>query len=254
MFILNPYRHVAAGGGGSLPASTAMDLRAGSYSSGQTWADESTTAYDMYRGLDGSASTDDPTFNSGSPAYWGFDGGDAFTIAGGNTTLTNALHRGTQDYWMCCVLGSSATNQTFIFMGTGLDTSESGMRWAHSSSTGSLLQVRQSGTLVFNEGIGSPIPTSSDVCIILSVELGTAINVYVNGSKSTYSGSNYSSTEAVDASDLFGVAGILASGQSLPFKSDMTLYAASMGSSSLTDEEAADIKSFYESELGLSFS
>jgi hypothetical protein len=53
-------------------------------------------AYDFNRGLNNSASTDDPTFNgtAGDPAaYWSFDGGDFFTSVGGLTTFMQNLHR-----------------------------------------------------------------------------------------------------------------------------------------------------------------
>lgn len=70
---------------------------AASYSSGQTWFDLTTNDKDFFRGVDGSSSTDDPTFN-GTPGalsgeYWSFDGGDFFVKTTANGTFENGLHK-----------------------------------------------------------------------------------------------------------------------------------------------------------------
>lgn len=68
-----------------------------SYLSGQTWFDLTTNDVDWYRGADGSASTDDPTF-VGTPGqlsageYWLNDGGDRFKVISNNAFI-KGLHK-----------------------------------------------------------------------------------------------------------------------------------------------------------------
>lgn len=126
--IINPYRFGAGGGGGGgggsladIVSSTLIDLDASisdSYGgSGQTWSNLVTatgTDYDFYLGANGSASTDDPTFNGtagNSAAYWSFDGGDFFRIKNGNTAWLNSLHKttGGTDWWAMLVFKNSDT-------------------------------------------------------------------------------------------------------------------------------------------------
>jgi hypothetical protein len=75
-----------------------------SYESGQVWknlipapADGSLqSAYDFFRGLNGNASTDDPTFlgSAGHPAaVWSVDGGDFFSSVEDMTAFLKSLHR-----------------------------------------------------------------------------------------------------------------------------------------------------------------
>jgi hypothetical protein len=74
--------------------------------SGQTWANIVTapadgsgqTAYDFYRGATSGSEGSDPTFNGSAGAnstneYFSFDGGDYLTLAAGNTTFLNSLHK-----------------------------------------------------------------------------------------------------------------------------------------------------------------
>ncbi len=71
---------------------------AASYTSGQRWLDRSGNGFDFFRGADGNAAADDPTFN-GSPGgvssneYWSFDGGDFFRYDSANETWMNNIHK-----------------------------------------------------------------------------------------------------------------------------------------------------------------
>lgn len=70
---------------------------ADSYTSGQSWLDLAGSGYDFFRGADGGASSDDPTFNGtpgdlSSSEYWGFDGGDFFTYDSANESWMTSLH------------------------------------------------------------------------------------------------------------------------------------------------------------------
>jgi hypothetical protein len=65
--------------------------------SGQKWLDRSAGAYDWFRGLDGSAAGDDPSFTGAvgdltNGTYWSLDGGDFFHYDGANEAFMNAWH------------------------------------------------------------------------------------------------------------------------------------------------------------------
>ena len=70
-----------------------------SYSgTGQSWLDTSGNEQDFFRGADGSASTDDPTFNGtagglSDTEYWSFDGGDFFRYDSAQETWMDNLHK-----------------------------------------------------------------------------------------------------------------------------------------------------------------
>lgn len=64
----------------------------------QTWTDTSSGGRDFFRGADGNASTDDPTFNGTAgnltrAEYFSFDSSDFFTKASSNGTFENSWHQ-----------------------------------------------------------------------------------------------------------------------------------------------------------------
>lgn len=115
---------------------------AASYSgTGQTWANliaspadgAAQTAYDFYLGADGLASTNDPTFNGtagDAAAYWGFDGGDFFQIAGGNTALLRDAHKttGGPAITVGWAFKTPSSLSNFFGMGTAGATADHGFR------------------------------------------------------------------------------------------------------------------------------
>lgn len=74
---------------------------AASYTSGQTWFDETANAANFYLGTSGSVSGSDPTFN-GTPGnlssneYWSFNGSQFFTLAQTNPAWVNNMHKAGQ--------------------------------------------------------------------------------------------------------------------------------------------------------------
>lgn len=76
---------------------------AASYASGQKWLDLTANGVDLFRGADGSSSTDDPTFNGtagglSSSEYWSFDGADFFRYDTSNETWMNNIHKNNAKY------------------------------------------------------------------------------------------------------------------------------------------------------------
>lgn len=71
---------------------------ADSYTSGQSWLDQSGNDYDFFRGADGTVTTDDPAFNGSagglsSAEYWSFDGGDILRYDTTNETWMQNIHK-----------------------------------------------------------------------------------------------------------------------------------------------------------------
>ena len=69
-----------------------------SYSSGQSWLDRSGNGLDFFRGADGSAASDDPTFNGNAGGlfvseYWSFDGADFFKYDSASEAWMETLHK-----------------------------------------------------------------------------------------------------------------------------------------------------------------
>jgi len=95
---------------------------AASYTSGQKWLDLAGSGYDFFRGVDVSASTDDPTFNGSagglsSAEYWSFDGGDYFQYDTSNETFMENLHKNGANFTIMALHYSATNNTLFSFMG-----------------------------------------------------------------------------------------------------------------------------------------
>lgn len=79
-----------------------------SYSgSGQSFLDIAGGGYDFFRGADGTATTDDPTFNGtagglSSGEYWSFDGGDYFRYDTSNETWMANYHKDNATLSIAC--------------------------------------------------------------------------------------------------------------------------------------------------------
>ncbi len=102
---------------------------AASYTSGQSWLDRSGNGYDFFRGANGTATTDDPTFNGSAGGlsvneFFSFDGGDFFRYDTTNETWMNNLHKDGARYtiigWINIL--SSANAQPVLANGQGLST------------------------------------------------------------------------------------------------------------------------------------
>lgn len=104
MFVVGRSTYSAMGAINALGLTTSLQLcldagDVNSYSgSGQSWLDLSGNGYDFFRGANGSAAADDPTFNGSAGAltsseYWGFDGGDFFTYDSANETWMQDIHK-----------------------------------------------------------------------------------------------------------------------------------------------------------------
>lgn len=89
---------------------------------------------DYFLGLDGTSSTDDPTFtgSAGSAsAYFLYDGGDKFALDNANTAFLSKLHKTNEtalEFWMCmAVYWPSGTSGAFNLFGTAQSSSNHGL-------------------------------------------------------------------------------------------------------------------------------
>lgn len=128
----------------SLTTNLEMCLDAGdasSYTSGQSWLDVSGNDIDFFRGADGSAASDDPTFNGSG--YFSADGGDFFRHDTGNAAWMTALHRDNAVYsgaaWIYHDTGHSS--QHLFFAATWGNQSNEGIAWTMGTTDKSQITV-----------------------------------------------------------------------------------------------------------------
>lgn len=262
----------AGGGGGSgqngMPTTTVFDLDATKLDSyagtGQTWANiktspadgESQTTYDFYLGNDGTANTADPTFTGSagdSAAYWAFDGGDVFQMQNANTTFINSIHKSGAAFWIACAFRTTNANSVHAMCSTARPlTSDTGfIHRIQPGSSGLFAVYNGSGVVYINTGVGpASYSQSTDYLVIISVQAGGSMTSWVNGTEYDESTVTYTSPSASNATAVLRAA---AESTSNAFPSGARMYALAIGNSTLTTEEAAAIKTEYESRHGRTY-
>lgn len=217
-----------------------------SYTSGQTWADQSGNDYDFFLGANGSATSTDPTFNGSAgdaDAYWSFDGGDYFSGSVSNPTWVENIHKDNAIFTMATWFHAPSDN--FSFAGTASNSSGTvGFRW--------FCSVDQA--IIFNQQNGSAFnPMSSAATFSLnawefaavSVNEATGAGIFaVNGTTETFS-STYSSPSASSALSTLLLASRGGPGAFFPNTSRMGSFLA--WSSALSE---AELLSIYEATRG----
>lgn len=176
------------------PVFTLYAGKSNSYSgSGQTWynttsspADGSAkSAYDFYLGNTSGSDSEDPTFNGtagnqSSSEYFNFDGADDFTIAGGNTTFTNSLHKDNAVF----------TFATLIYLGSL--TTQSILGTTGGTGNGITLRANASGNITFTQSDGTTAHTIKTAAGIVSAT--TPLMVAISYTESTGVGLIYVNT------------------------------------------------------------
>lgn len=123
---------------------------ANSYSSGQSWLDTSGNGYDFFRGVDGSAAADDPTFNGtagqrSSGEYWSFDGGDFFRYDSANEAWMQNLHKDNAKFTFVAGMQFGASGGNDGILGTGY--LGNGVHWYKSSGEQIHLEILKPGPI-----------------------------------------------------------------------------------------------------------
>ncbi len=211
--IITPYRYANPNFFGDLVAlgltsNLKLCLDAGaaaSYASGQTWADLTANGNDVFRGADGSASSDDPTHN-GTPGdlssgeYWSVDAADFFRlVAGSNPTSVEDMHKNNADFTVAAfVYVQGAATLQGIF-GTAADnTGNVGVQFILNSSEQPTLEVVNGSGFSLSKTWASAISTGAWHMLAVSLDEaagGTGSFFFVDNSTSTFDGT-YSSPSA----------------------------------------------------------
>lgn len=260
MFATFPICHYSSAGVSEFPASVIFDLdatQAASFTSGQTWANliaspadgESQTAYDFFLGIDGSSSSDDPTFTGSagdSGAYFEMDGGDFFALkSGANTTFLEDIHKttGGSDFWFAFAWRTPIDDGG----SSGLFTTQDGI-----VDNGLRVQRDASETLSLVQANGSGVVT-----VTSAADPDPQINVLLIMSHSHSANQTriwYDSTTAEESSHTFGTTTTDATlaakigvrnGTSGIIESGTRIYAVSGGNAYLDDDDATTIANLY---------
>ena len=206
----------------SLLTNLEMVLDAGdvsSYSSGQSWLDRSGNGYDVFRGVDGGAATDDPTFNGtagrlSSNEFWSFDGGDFFRYDSANETWMENLHKN----------NAAFTVVAWMYVGTNPFSGVCGNSSTVATMTG-VTVLRSGKSFEVNKGGGGRAldvaadnlpPTDAWNFVGLSIDEAAGAGgsfFYLNGSYNQVSASDtfdgtYTSPSAAASSFIFEVSSV----------------------------------------------
>ena len=267
IFPVGHFSNNGGGGGGGNPVflddvinSVCFDLDAtiaASYDDGvdsQKWfnlisspADgESQSAYDFYRGVDGSASTDDPTHNGtvgNDAAYWTLDGGDFFKpVSGANTTLLGDLHKttGGKDFWIAIAWFQTDTTWVHANLFTTRTSGATGKKGIEFFATASeLVHMAQRGgvaTPYIYSGVTSP-KDGSHIAIVTHSHSTNKTRIYLD--ETTTSEQAHTFNTITTASGLATI-GAYANGADA-MGTETRLYSIALGNEYISDTEVANI-------------
>ena len=135
-----------------------------------------TTIYDLVNKQPSVAMTSGPTYTSGSPSYWTFDGVDDYI---GGSSLTTSLSGGSAEIWT--YINAINRNQGFLALNNGVGyinfwmSTSNTMRWEVIGTTGSAYSTINA-TTVSTTGVWYHFLGTFD---------GTTTKIYVNGNLET---------------------------------------------------------------------
>jgi hypothetical protein len=181
---------------------------AASYTSGQKWLDRSGGGYDFFRGVDGTATTDDPTFNGSAGGlstgeYFAFDGGDWFTYDTTNETWMQNLHKDNSKFtilaWIWC---NGFATGAGIFGGTEGNIGSVGVDLAVSTSAVLQTRVRNgTGANALSDNTVATVPSGAWTFVGASVDEAVGANggfSVINGTQALFN-STFSSPSSSNA-------------------------------------------------------
>ncbi len=192
-----------------------LDARdASSYTTGQTWSDRSGNGIDFYRGTTSGTQGTDPTFTGSAGdigAYWSFDGGDYFTVAAGNTTRINNLHKNNAIFSMVMWFYRTTSGAVVALAGTAFGSSANvGVQLFVAASGNLQLGLRKGGSSEFFTGSGAPLASATGwnfVGFSQDEAVGAGgLNFYVNGQQYGSVNGAYTSPSASNATHAMNIA------------------------------------------------
>jgi hypothetical protein len=190
----------SGGGDGSLQSvvsSCCYDLdstQTDSYGgTGQTWANlvespadgANQTDFDVYLGADGTASTEDPTFTSGSPDHFLHDGGDYFIGKNSPPGIINDMHKTTSgNAWWSLIAAKTASTvegTDFLLQTYNGDTESTGIMIQYDGDSKIQVMQKVDNTNVTQLSTATISP-STDTVIIVSYDKDTdKMRFWING-------------------------------------------------------------------------
>lgn len=234
---------------------------AGSYNgSGQLWKNltaspadgASQSDYDFHLGADATASTDDPTFTGAAgdmAAYWSFDGGDFFELAGSNTSFLESLHKttGGTDFWMAVAFQNGASTSYNIFTQADTPFTDAGFKFGANGAERINLQQEAGGAGTFKNSTGSFTDGADTLLIVSYDESVDQVSFWINSATAeTVSYIFDTGTAAATSVARIGAAGD-GGGK---FPNNTRLYHFSMGNEFLDNTKAAALITHLEARHG----
>lgn len=168
------------------------------------WLDTSGNGYDFFRGVDGSATATDPTFNGNaggksSAEYWSFDGGDNFRYDTTNEAWMDALHKDSAAFTLAAwVYPGSAASQS-LFGTSGSSASSIGIAWFANASNGNGNLTIANGTGTFARSLTQNVGVVASAWQFLAVSVDEGASVgfhFRNGTKGADASVSYTTPSA----------------------------------------------------------
>jgi len=209
-----------------------------SFTSGQSWLDQTTNSYDVFLGATSGSSTDDPTFNGSagglsSSEYFSVDGADFFRYDTTNETWMQNTHKDNAAFTFLAVVYLASTSGNKAVWGTdGVSVANVGSRWWFGDGTSRQELTISKGSAALDVVADSGVGTAGWKVIAVSVdEAGGTGFFYLNGSYDQVSSSDtFTSTYATpSASSATYTAEIFGSGNGaglMPSGSRIACFAA----------------------------
>lgn len=163
-----------------------------------TWNDQAPNAYHLYRGADGTATTDDPTHN-GTPGaltsseYWSLDGGDFFRLNQSNPSAFNDWHKNNAAFtFLVWMYPQSSGGSLRGIIGNNADnTSNVGVLWSLRGSNEHSFEMYNGGSRDIQRIADATVSTGAWTMLGVSWdEAGSTGFLYKNGNYDQVSASN----------------------------------------------------------------
>lgn len=230
---------------------------AASFTSGQTWANliaspsdgDAQTAYDFFLGVDGSASTDDPTFTGSagdSASYFLMDGGDQFFgQSSGETVITfNNLHKTTASnaWWLVFAFRYIDDGSQQYMMDTRFPGNNHGIAVQIQTDDTIRMWQRTAAANVFSTP-GITLVDGTDYLIIITRDEDTdSVDWWVNSTTATTTTANWNA----ETTDTSGDINVGATDLTAHLANTTRFYTFACGNEFLDDAGAASIFSHLE--------
>lgn len=169
-----------------------------SYASGQSWLDTSGNGYDFFRGANGSAGGDDPTF-VGTPGglssgqYWSFDGGDYFRYDTTNETWMQNIHKNNAKFTIAGYTYIGSLGVTATLVGTQSVAGGTGITYTKPSADTLRIDIANAGGNVLQEdSANSFVANSWNFHAVTIDEAAGTGSLFLNGAVTSFT-STYAS-------------------------------------------------------------